>query len=150
MAKGLYILVGVLPSKHLERVFGVLGVRGDSSNLKRRLVDGRSFCVAALSPVLSLFTDLNTVLTPRLSVSRFLATVLTATCHTCELQFLLAAFGLTLADRLVNAYGHSSSNRSRICRCASDSAMHSVSAPGLQHSPLPTKLNFRRIMFRRF
>lgn len=43
MAKGLYILVGVLPSRHLERVFGVLGVIGDSSNLKRRLVDGLSF-----------------------------------------------------------------------------------------------------------
>jgi len=73
-------------------------------------------CVATLSPVLILFIDLNTVLTPRLSASRFLVIVLTATCHTCELQFLLVVFGLPLADRLVNAYGHSSSNRSRICR----------------------------------
>lgn len=43
MAKGLYNLVGVLPRRHLDRVLGVLGVKGDSSNLKRRLVDGRNF-----------------------------------------------------------------------------------------------------------
>jgi len=99
--------------------------------------------VTSLSPVLSLFIDLNTVLTPRLSVSRFLAIVPAATRHTCELQFRPAALGLSLADdRLVNAYGHSSSNRSRICRCTSDS----MSAEGAQHSPLPTKLNLRRIM----
>lgn len=144
MAKGLYILVGVLPNKHLDLVLGVLGVRGDSSNLKRRLVDGRNFCAATLNPVLRLFIDLNTELTLRLSVSRFLTTVLTATCHTCELQF--RARGLFRTDFLVNEYGHSLSNLSRICRWMSDSTMLSVSAPGSQHSPPPMKLNRRRIM----
>lgn len=144
MAKGLYILVGVLPNKHLDRVLGVLGVRGDSSNLKRRLVVGRNFCAATLNPVLSLFIDLNTELTLRFSVSRFLATVLTATCHTCELQFRTR--GLLRTDFLAKEYGHSSSNLSRICRWMSDSTMHSVSVPGLQHSALPMKLNRRRIM----
>jgi len=88
--------------------------------------------------------DLNTELTLRLSVSRFLATVLTATCHTCELQF--RARGLFRTDFLVNEYGHSSSNLSRICRWMSDSTMLSVSAPGSQHSPPPMKLNRRRII----
>lgn len=68
-------------------------------------------CVAIFNPVLSLFIDLNTEPTLRLSVSRFFVTVLTATCHTCELQFFV--LGL-LADLLVNEYGHSSSNLSRI------------------------------------
>lgn len=97
--------------------------------------------MAILKPVLSLFIDLNTVLTPRLNDSRFFTTVLTATCHTCELQFL------DLGLFLVREYGHSSSNLSRICRCMSDSTKHSVSLLGLQHSPPPTKLNLRRIMF---
>jgi len=104
----------------------------------------RHTCAATLNPVLSLFIDLNTELTLRLSVSRFLATVLTATCHTCELQF--RARGLVRTDFLVNEYGHSSSNLSRICRWMSDSTMHSVSEPGSQHSSLPMKLNRRRIM----
>lgn len=104
----------------------------------------RLTCAATLNPVLSLFIDLNTELTLRLSVSRFLATVLTATCHTCELQF--RARGLFRTDFLVNEYGHSSSNLSRICRWMSDSTMHSVSEPGSQHSSLPMKLNRRRIM----
>lgn len=110
IAKGLYIFVGVLPSKHLDRVLGVIGVKGDSSNLKRRLVVGRSFyrekkikyknainkkikyilftCVAILKPVLNLFIDLKTELILCLRASLFFATVLTATCQTCELQFL--------------------------------------------------------------
>lgn len=104
----------------------------------------RHTCAATLNPVLSLFIDLNTELTLRLSVSRFLVTVLTATCHTCELQF--RARGLFRTDFLVNEYGHSSSNLSRICRWMSDSTMHSVSDPGSQHSSLPMKLNRRRIM----
>lgn len=99
--------------------------------------------MAALIPVFRLFMDLKTELTPRLSVSRFLATVLTATCHNCELQFLVV-LGL-LADLLDNEYGHSSSNRSRSFRCVADSAQHSVGEPDWQHSP-PTKLNLRRIM----
>lgn len=101
-------------------------------------------CVAALNPVFRLFMDLKTELTPRLSVSRFLATVLTVTCHSCELQFLVV-LGL-LADLRDNEYGHSSSNRSRSFRWVADSAQHSVSGLDWQHSP-PTKLNLRRIMF---
>lgn len=118
--------------------------------LENKYIDFHSYhrsihtCVAALNPVFRLFMDLKIELTPRLRVSRFLATVLTATCHNCELQFLVV-LGL-LADLLVNEYGHSSSNRSRSCRCVVDSAKHSVSGPDWQHSP-PTKLNLRRIMF---
>lgn len=144
MAKGLYILVGVLPSRHLDLVLGVFGVNGDSFNLKRRLVNGRNFCVAALNPVLRWFIELKTERTLRLSVSRFLATVLAAACHTCELQFR-AAFGL-LADRRVNEYGHSSSNRSMYWRCTSDSTKHSVNGLGLHRLTSPMKLNLRRIM----
>lgn len=116
----------------------------DILNTNHITTASRHTWAATLNPVLSLFIDLNTELTLRLSVSRFLATVLTATCHTCELQF--RARGLFRTDFLVNEYGHSSSNLSRICRWMSDSTMHSVSAPGSQHSPLPMKLNRRRIM----